>query len=54
MMNGMGFRGYQSMNMIHRTKEGTEIWLGDYMAASNVSGLKQKSINHGTRPFMKS
>ena len=34
------------MNMIHRTKEGTEIWLGDYMAASNVSGLKQKSINH--------
>lgn len=48
MMNRGGFRSYQSMNMVHRTKDGHELWLGDYMAASNVSLLKQKNITHGT------
>jgi hypothetical protein len=47
MMNGMGFRSYQPMNMVHRTKDGTELWLGDYMAASNLNLLRQKNIRHG-------
>lgn len=46
-MKGSGFRSYQSMNMVHKTKEGTELWLGDYMAASNITLLRQKKIAHG-------
>ena len=48
MMNGKGFRSYQSMNLVHKTSEGNELWLGDYMAASNVALLRQKKITHGT------
>lgn len=48
-MNRGGFRSYQSMNLIHRTKDGKELWLGDYSAASNISLLKQKNINHGSQ-----
>ena len=47
MMNRAGFRAYESMNMVHRTRDGNELWLGDYMAASNVSLLKKKNIKHG-------
>lgn len=46
-MKGSGFRSYQSMNLVHRTKEGTELWLGDYMAASSLPLLRQKNIRHG-------
>lgn len=38
----------QSMNLIHTTNEGSELWLGDYYAASNKSLLKQKNIRSGT------
>ena len=47
MLNGRGFRSYESMNLVHRTREGNELWLGDYMAASNVPLLKKKNIKHG-------
>ena len=47
MMNRMAFKNYQSMNMVHRTKEGTELWLGDYYAATNLNLLKQKNIKSG-------
>ncbi len=47
MMNRMAFNNYQSMNLVHKTKEGNELWLGDYYAASNVSLLKQKNIKSG-------
>jgi hypothetical protein len=49
-MNRIAFSNYQSMNMVHRTNEGSELWLGDYYAASNVSLLKQKNIRAGTFP----
>jgi hypothetical protein len=47
MMNRMTFKNYQSMNLVHKTKDGSEIWLGDYYAASNAQLLKQKSISSG-------
>jgi len=53
MMNRMAFTNYQSMNMVHRTKDGTELWLGDYYAASNTSLLKQKNIKSGKSFIMK-
>lgn len=37
----------QSMNMIHRTADSGELWLGDYYAAKNVNLLRQKNINSG-------
>jgi hypothetical protein len=46
-MSGKGFRSYQAMNMVHRTKDGNELWLGDYTAASNVSLLRSKNIKNG-------
>ena len=39
--------GRQPMNMVHRTIDGKEIWLGDYYAASNPTLLKQKNIKSG-------
>lgn len=36
------------MNLIHRTKDGKELWLGDIDAASDISMLKEKKINHGS------
>lgn len=47
MMNRAPFKNYQSMNMVHRTKEGRELWLGDYYAATNTSLLRQKNIASG-------
>lgn len=47
MMNRMAFNNYQSMNMVHRTKDGTELWLGDYYAATNSNLLRQKNIRSG-------
>ena len=46
MINRMHFKS-NSMNMVHRSKYGTELWLGDYYAATNVSLLKQKDIKSG-------
>lgn len=54
MMNRAPFRNYQSMNVVHRTKEGNELWLGDYYAASDTSLLRQKNIRSGTSPSMQS
>lgn len=48
-MNGRGFRSYQAMNMVHRTNDGNEIWLGDYTAASNISLLRSKNITNGKK-----
>lgn len=47
MINRMAYKS-QPMNLVHKTKHGTELWLGDYFAASNVSLLKQKDIKSGT------
>lgn len=47
MMNRNAFSNYQSMNVVHRTREGHELWLGDYYAASNLTLLKQKNIRSG-------
>jgi hypothetical protein len=49
MMNRAPFRNYQSMNVVHRTKDGNELWLGDYYAASDVSLLRQKNIRSGMK-----
>ena len=38
----------QSMNLVHKTAEGTELWLGDYYAATNLKLLKQREIKSGT------
>lgn len=46
MMNRMAYKS-QPMNMVHRSKYGTELWLGDYFAASNISLLKQKEVKAG-------
>ena len=46
MINRMPFKS-QPMNMVHRSRYGTEIWLGDYFAATNVSLLKQKDVKSG-------
>jgi hypothetical protein len=32
------------MNLIHKTSEGIELWLGDYYAATNINLLKQKKM----------
>lgn len=39
---------HQSMNLVHKTSEGTELWLGDYYAATNLALLRQKGIKSGT------
>lgn len=41
-------KNYQSMNLVHTTPEGTELWLGDYYAATDLNLLKQKKITSGT------
>lgn len=41
-------KNYQSMNLVYTTPEGTEIWLGDYYAATDLNLLKQKRISSGT------
>ena len=41
-------KNYQSMNLVHTTNEGTELWLGDYYAATDLNLLKQKKITAGT------
>jgi hypothetical protein len=37
----------QPMNLVYTSKEGTELWLGDYYAATNLNLLKQKNIKSG-------
>ncbi len=37
----------QSMNLILKTAEGTELWLGDYYAATKLPLLREKSIKSG-------
>jgi len=49
MLNRATFRNYQSMNIVHRTKDGNELWLGDYYAASDVPLLRQKNIRSGMK-----
>lgn len=51
-MNRAPFKNYQSMNVVHRTKEGNELWLGDYYAASDISLLHHKNIRSGTISHM--
>lgn len=46
MINRMAYKSHP-MNLVHKSKHGTELWLGDYFAASNVSLLKQKDIKSG-------
>lgn len=38
----------QSMNLVYKTPEGAELWLGDYYAATNLKLLKQRNIKSGT------
>lgn len=51
MINRMPFKS-QSMNNVHRSQYGTELWLGDYYAATNTALLKQKEIKAGKPLFM--
>jgi hypothetical protein len=37
----------QSMNLIHLTPEGSELWLGDYYAATKMPLLKENNIRSG-------
>lgn len=39
-MQRFNFRNYQPMNLIVRTSEGNELWLGDYGAATDLKLLK--------------
>lgn len=52
MINRTAFKNLQSMNLVHRTKDGNELWLGDYYAASNITLLKQKNIKSGRNLMM--
>jgi hypothetical protein len=53
---GNGHGGYyyksKSMNLVHTTTDGGELWLGDYYAASNNTLLKQKNIKAGIPNFI--
>lgn len=40
-------KNYQSMNLVHTSSEGGELWLGDYYAATDHNLLKQKKITSG-------
>ncbi len=46
-MNRMAFRNYLPMNMVFKSKHGTELWLGDYYAATDVKLLQSKNIKAG-------
>lgn len=41
-------KNYQTMNLVYTTPEGTELWLGDYYAATDFNLLKQKKLTSGT------
>lgn len=45
-------KNYQSMNLVHTTSDGNELWLGDYYAATNLKLLKDKKISSGSRWVM--
>ena len=51
MMRRYNFRNYQCMNMILKSPEGYELWLGDYGAATDPSLLNQKKITYGIHIF---
>lgn len=40
-------KNYQNMNVVHTTKDGHELWLGDYYAATDHRLLKSKNITCG-------
>ena len=40
-INRMPFKS-QPMTMVHKSRYGTELWLGDYFGATNLALLKQK------------
>ena len=46
-MYKFNFKNYQAMNCIVKTNDGTELWLGDYGAATDLNLLKQKKVKHG-------
>ena len=48
-MHRFNFRNYQSMNVITKTNDGHELWLGDYGAATDFNLLQQKKIKHGMK-----
>lgn len=49
MLNRRAFKSYASMHVVYRSKEfGTELWLGDYYAATDYNLLKNKNITSGT------
>ena len=39
------------MNLVHKTEEGKELWLGDYYAATDFDLLKEKHIRSGNKCF---
>jgi hypothetical protein len=41
-------KNYQTMNLVHTSSDGGELWLGDYYAATDFNLLKQKKITYGT------
>ena len=48
MMNRRSFRSYQPMNMVYKSPQfGTELWLGDYYAATDNNLLKAKGVKAG-------
>lgn len=49
MLNRRSFKSYAPMHIVYKSKEfGTELWLGDYYAATDFNLLKNKSIKSGT------
>jgi hypothetical protein len=48
MLNRRAFKSYAPMHVVYRSKEfGTELWLGDYYAATDYNLLKNKNITSG-------
>lgn len=44
------FPNYKNMNLVYKTEEGGELWLGDWSAATDTKLLASKNIKYGTYP----
>ena len=44
----------ESLSLLHTAINGSELWLGDYSAATNVGTLRRRAIKSGTRMAIQS
>lgn len=44
----------QSLSLVHTSVNGSELWLGDYSAATDVGILRRRAIKSGTRMAIQS